>query len=142
MINLFQQQQIRSQEQNQNQPIGEKLASESETQFKKELTSESEVTKTNKTPPKQKAAIIQSSHRSERTSDSNETEIMNKEIMQVTHQPPIKTPVRYTLNQIEVLQTLGNFTFMLEYETDEFFQKTSQLLKKLDSTKIICLPTP
>ena len=51
---------------NQNQPIGEQLASEGKTQFRRKLASEvkvaieSEITKINKTPLKQIAAIIQS----------------------------------------------------------------------------------
>ena len=51
---------------NQNQSIGEQLASEGKTQFKKKLASEikvaieSKITKTNKTPLEQKAAIRQS----------------------------------------------------------------------------------
>ena len=67
---------------------------------------------------------------------------MSEEIIQVADQPPIKTPVCYTKHQIEVLQTLGKFTFAAHYETDEFLQKVTQLLKKPDSTKINRLPTP
>ena len=62
--------------------------------------------------------------------------------MQVADQPPIKTPVCYTEHQIEVLQTLGKFTFVAHYETDDFLQKITHLLKKPDSTKITRLPTP
>ena len=67
---------------------------------------------------------------------------MNDEIMQVVNQPPIKTPVCYSGSQIEVLQTLGNFTCVSQYEGDEFLQKIIQLMKKPDSTKINRLPTP
>ena len=67
---------------------------------------------------------------------------MSEEIMQVADQPPIKTPVCYTEHQIEVLQTLGKFTFVAHYETDDFLQKITHLLKKPDSTKINRLPTP
>ena len=74
--------------------------------------------------------------------DSSETDSMNDEIMQVVNQPPIKTPVCYSGSQIEVLQTLGNFTCVSQYEGDEFLQKIIQLLKKPDSTKINRLPTP
>ena len=51
---------------NQNQPIGEQLASEGKTQFRRKLASEikvvieSKITKINKAPLKQIAAIIQS----------------------------------------------------------------------------------
>ena len=47
----------------------------------------------------------------------------------------------YSVNQIEVLQTLGIFTFASQYETDEFMQKIVALLQKPNSTKIKHLPT-
>ena len=56
--------------------------------------------------------------------------------------PPIKSPICYSINQIEVLQQLGNHTFAAQYESDEFMQKIIGLLKRPDSTKINRLPTP
>ena len=66
---------------------------------------------------------------------------MSDELNYVANQPPLKTPVCYTLNQIEVIQTLGNFTFASQYEADEFFQKVIGLVKSPDSTKINRLPS-
>ena len=62
--------------------------------------------------------------------------------IEAANKPPIKTPTCYSVNQIEVLQTIGNYTFAAQYETDEFIQKIVGLLKKSDSTKISCLRTP
>ena len=67
---------------------------------------------------------------------------MSEELQRMADKPPIKTPVCYSMNQIEVLQTLGNVTFASQYETDEFLQKIINLMKKPDSTKINRLPKP
>ena len=56
--------------------------------------------------------------------------------MQVADQPPIKTPVCYTEHQIEVLQTLGKFTFVAHYETGDFLQKITHLLKNPIAQKL------
>ena len=48
---------------------------------------------------------------------------MSEEFNYAANQPPIKTPVCYSVNQIGVLQTLGNHTFVSQYEIDEFIQK-------------------
>ena len=44
--------------------------------------------------------------------------------------------------QVEILQTLGNYTFAADFESDDFLQKLIGLLKKPDSTKINLLPAP
>ena len=67
---------------------------------------------------------------------------MNDDIIQAANMPLIKSPVCYSINQIEVLQQLGNHTFAAEYESDEFMQKIIGLLKRPESTKINRLPTP
>ena len=85
------------------------------------------------------ATIINTSKVSEAEQSS---EMMSEEFRHAANQPPLKVPMCYSVNQIEVLKTLGNFTFAAEYETDEFIQKIVALLKKPDSTKINCLPTP
>ena len=56
--------------------------------------------------------------------------------------PLIKTPFSYSVNQIELLRTLVNFTFEAHYKTVEFLQKIIQLIKIPDSIKLNCLPTP
>ena len=51
----------------------------------------------------------------------------------------LKTPIYYLVNQVEILQTLGNYTVAAYLESDELFLKNG-LLKKSNSTKIIRLP--
>ena len=106
------------------------------------MSSENEAAKANKQPLKQIAAIIQTSILSESTSDAQESAKMSDELMRMADQPPIKTPVCNSVNQVEVLQTLGNFTFASQYKIDEFLQKIRLLIKKPDSTKINRFPTP
>ena len=43
---------------------------------------------------------------------------MTDELKQIANQPPTKTPAGYSINQIELLQTLGNFTFAAQYERE------------------------
>ena len=72
--------------------------------------------------------------------DSNAN--MSELQIEAANKPPIKTPICFSVRQIEVLQTLGNRTFVSQYESDEFIQKVIGLLKKPDTTKINRLPTP
>ena len=60
----------------------------------------------------------------------------------MVERPPVKTPVCYSINQVAVLQNLGNNTFASSYEAYEFLQKIINLHKIPDSTKINRLPTP
>ena len=115
---------LQKSQQKQNQPIGAKLASASDKQGNHTLASENEAVKANKQPLKQIAAVIQTSQLSQSTSDAQESAKMSDELMRMADQPPIKTPICYSINQIEVLQTLGNVTCASQYETDEFLQKS------------------
>ena len=133
---------VQKPQQKQNQPLGAKFASASDKQGNHTLASENEAAKANKQPLKQIAANIQTSQLSESTSAAHESAKMSNELMRLADQPPIKKPICYSVNQIEVLQTLGNFTFASRYESDEFLQKIILLIKKPDSTKINRLPTP
>ena len=56
--------------------------------------------------------------------------------------PPIKTLVCFSINQIEVLENLGNYTFAAQFEADDFLQKVIFLLKRPDATKVNRLPAP
>ena len=38
------------------------------------------------------------------------------------NKPPLKSPICYSVDQIEILQTLGNYTFAALFESDEFLQ--------------------
>ena len=121
----------------QNQPVG---TNASKRQDNKATARESEATNVTKAPFKQIAAIIQATAISETSSDEIDNDKMSEELQRMADKPPIKTPVCYSVNQIEVLQTLGNFTFASQYETDEFLQKKLNLMKKPDSTKKTASP--
>ena len=59
--------------------------------------------------------------------------------------PPLKTPMCYSINQVEVLQNLGKYTFVSQFEADEFIefiQKVISLIEKPEPTNINCLPAP
>ena len=104
-----------------------------------EMTKASDAENVNKQTLNEIATIIKTTQSSEA---EQANEIMTEEFRHAANQPPLKIPMCYSVNQIEVLQTLNNFTFASQYETDEFMQKIVALLKKPDSTKIYRLPTP
>ena len=79
-----------------------------------------------------------SSHSVQGTDDNDK---MSEHIIEAANQPPLKAPMCYSINQIEVIQTLGNHTFASQYEADEILQKIIKLIKP-DTTKISRLPTP
>ena len=135
------------------QPIRMKLDGASELVKTSELARESkqcesanessgiEERKTKKQTIKPLASIIKtqsSTCESEREVD-NYAE-MNDELIQAANMAPIKTPICYSINQIEVLQQLRNHIFKAHYESDEFMQKIIGLLKKPGSTKISRFP--
>ena len=84
-------------------------------------TSENETTKAsdaenvNKQTINEIATIIKTTQSSEA---EQANEIITEEFCHAANQPPLKIPMCYSVNQIEVLQTLGNFTFASQYETD------------------------
>ena len=41
----------------------------------------------------------------------------------MSDRPPMKIPLFHSINQVKVLQKLGNHTFTLSYEADEFVPK-------------------
>ena len=51
--------------------------------------------------------------------------------IETIRQLPMNGSTCYCLNQIEVLQTLGNYTFASRYGTDEFLQKSYQPNQKV-----------
>ena len=63
-----------------------------------------------------------------------------KDSLEVANKPRLKTPICYSSNQVEILQTLGNYTWAAHFEADQFFQKFLTLMKILDTTKINRLP--
>ena len=62
--------------------------------------------------------------------------------LEFANKPPLKIPICYSVNQAEILQTLGNYTIAAHFESDEFLQKLVGLMEKPDSTKIDRLPAP
>ena len=62
---------------------------------------------------------------------------MSEHIIEAANQPPLKVPMCYSINQIEVIQTLGNHTLASQNDADEFLQKIIKLIKKPDTTKSV-----
>ena len=67
---------------------------------------------------------------------------MSDTIIEAASKPPIRKPICYSVNQIEVLRTIENYLFAAQYETDEVIRKIVGLLKKPETTKISRFPTP
>ena len=90
------------------------MARASERQGNNAQANESDVTKANKQPLKQIAAISQTSQLGESNSDAIESENVSTELMRMADQPLTITTVCYSVNQMNVLQTLGTFTAIRE----------------------------
>ena len=56
--------------------------------------------------------------------------------------PSLKTTFCYSINQVEILQTLGNYTFATHFEADNFLQKKFDLKKTPDTIKFSRLQLP
>ena len=54
---------------------------------------------------------------------------MSELLIEMAKKPPLKKPTCYSVNQIEVLQTLGNYTFADQYQTNEFVKKVIKFTK-------------
>ena len=107
-----------------------------------EITVDTEdAAKSNKQTLKQIAAMIKSESTSESTEESENSTEKSDTIIEVANNQRLKTPICYSVNQVEVLQTLGNYTFVAQNETGEFIQKIVGLLKKSDTTNVSRLPT-
>ena len=90
--------------------------------------------KTNKQSIQQIASIVKAqSQTSESEQDADIA--MNRELIDAANQSTIKSPICYSVNQIEVLQQLGFHSFAAHYESDEFMQTIIGLLKQPDTTK-------
>ena len=100
------------------------------------------VTSANELANKQTIKDIVNAVQSSETDNLSENNTMSEEFNYSANQPPIKTPICYSVNQIEVLHMLGNYTLASLYETDEFIQKIVTLIQKPNSAKIKSIPTP
>ena len=55
----------------------------------------------------------------------------------VANNPPLKTPICFSTNKVEIRQALGSYTFAAPFEADELLQKILKLMKISDTTKNI-----
>ena len=123
------------------QSVTNDLANRSETARCGEAESENKLSKQCEQTIK---SIIASINTSVSTSkiDSSDSASYAASTIEFASTPPMKTPMCYSINQIEILQTLGNYTLAAHFESDEFLQKIVNLIQKPDSTKINRLPAP
>ena len=106
------------------------------------MTDTEDAAKSNEQTINQIAAVIKLDISSKSAQESENSTKTSDTIIEAANKPPIKTRICYSVNQIEGLQMLGNYTFVAQYETNEFIQKIVGLLKKPDTTEISRLPTP
>ena len=69
-------------------------------------------------------------------SDKETSEENYNQLRASTDKPPITAPVCYSVNQLEVIQTLGSQTFADANEAQEFLQKIASLKKKPEARRI------
>ena len=62
--------------------------------------------------------------------------------IKIASEPPLITPTRYSTNQVEILRTLGNYTFPVRIEAIDFLQMMRNLMKTPNMTEINRLPAP
>ena len=81
------------------------------------------------------ASICEPSNSSLMESQSD-NEMCDNITIEFADKPPLKTPICYSINQTEVLQNLGNYTFASQFKADDFIQKVKSLIKKPEPTNI------
>ena len=118
------------------QPIKSKLAKKSKTQERVKATDEAESANANKQTIKEVVATIKVSVTSDSMQESGDQAKMSNSKPEAANQPPIKVPICYSISQIEVSQTLGNYAFARQYKTDDFLGKTIKLIKRQTSQNI------
>ena len=74
--------------------------------------------------------------------ECSDSENYETSTIEFASKPPPNTFLCYWINHVEILQTLGNYTFSVHFGTDEFIQKKIDLIEKTDSTKLSRLPAP
>ena len=79
--------------------------------------------------------MIAKAQECDQSAKSSDSEELNNALMLKADKPPIKTPQSYSINQIEVLQSPGAFTFASQNDFDEFRQKVVELIRNLASTE-------
>ena len=129
-----------------NKPITEKMTNEinvaSESEQANDTGSErkNELCKQERQTIKGIIASICNQASSEKMYSSSDSDMCDNSTIEFADKPPIKTPICYSINQVELLQNIGNYTFAAQIEADDFLQKIINLLKKPNATKINRLP--
>ena len=72
----------------------------------------------------------------------SDNEICDNSTIEFADKPPLKTPMCYSINHVEILENSGNDNFASQFEADDFIQKVISLIKKPEPTKINRLPAP
>ena len=127
---------------NAKQPIRAKITSEKETTKESKRTDSAEkgvLCKQEKQTIKGINASINTQSSISSQSDSNSCE---QSTIDFADKPPLKTPICYSINQIEILQNLGNCTFAAQFEAENFLQKVIALEKSLEAAKLAVYPLP
>ena len=109
------------------QPIRRENASETEMTQLRERTESSENAAINK-QERQTIKSINASISCDRENSSNmnslsDSDACKKSIIEFLDKPPLKTPICYSVNQIEIIQNLGSYTFAAQFQADDFLQK-------------------
>ena len=122
------------------QPITGELTNQSELARSSDVSSDSEL---NKQCEQTIKSIINPSAINAAKMESSDSETCDvASTIEFASKPPLKTPMFHLINQIDFLQTLGNYTSAALFETDEVLQKVITLIQQPNSTKINRLPAP
>ena len=123
-------------EQNKQPITGGELTNQSELARGSEASSDSELNKQCEQTIKSIIASFNPSANNATKMESSDSETYDAaSTIELASKPPLKTPMCYSVNQIEILSTLVIYTFAAHFETDEFLRKVITLTQKPDSTK-------
>ena len=126
-----------------NKPIAGKLAEKAEHAKMEKTASEKDDCKQTKQTLKSLIDTIMVDESDSKTDKISSTDSENEtSTIEFANIPPLKTPICYSINQVEILQALGNYTFAANFESDEFLQKILKPIETPDTTKINRLPAP
>ena len=84
--------------------------------------------------------IIASTNVQNSMSSQSDFDTCEQSTIEFAEKPLLKTPICYSIIQIEILQNLRNYTFAAQFEADDFLQKVIALVKKPVAAKISRLP--
>ena len=127
---------------NAKQTIKAEITSQKQTTKESERTDSAEkevLSKQEKQTIKGKIASINKQNSMSSQSDFDSCE---QSTIEFAYKPPLKTPICYSITQIEILQRPGNYTFAAQIEANNFLQKVIALVKRPEAAKISRLPAP